>query len=304
MPDTNTPLGFDPDRDYKPKERLKLAVAMLDDGSCAYAAVTRGSQDRQWLGTAKYVGSNNGAYDGELFGIAAGLKLALQRLPAGTPTGIVRVFVDAQAALQRPQDCGPGPGQWIVPTIAGAESAILDAGWTVEFRWTPGHKDVLGNEQADRLAQGAASRQSPSEPPEITDTTSLAYVARASYYKRPKGSKTAFNTWKAVAARFIQLRLQKAPTAPNLLRTGRREDDKCWFCPEKPSQTRNHLFKTCRRWRNEQLSMWKAVAEATRDGGGKRRRKSNTSIRDLPDLKLNAAAAAFEPGWNPLRRQY
>ncbi|KAA8915058.1 hypothetical protein FN846DRAFT_885591 [Sphaerosporella brunnea] len=28
MPETNKPLGFDPDRDYNPKERLKLAVAM------------------------------------------------------------------------------------------------------------------------------------------------------------------------------------------------------------------------------------------------------------------------------------
>ncbi|KAA8906891.1 hypothetical protein FN846DRAFT_906763 [Sphaerosporella brunnea] len=87
--------------------------------------------------------------------------------------------VHAHAAIRRLQDTGPGPGQWIVAMIARAESAILDAGWTVEFRWTTGHKDVPGNEQADGLAKEAASRQFASEPPKITVTASLAYVARA-----------------------------------------------------------------------------------------------------------------------------
>ncbi|KAA8902844.1 hypothetical protein FN846DRAFT_908369 [Sphaerosporella brunnea] len=78
-------------------------------------------------GTAKYVGSNKAAYDAELFGIAAGLELALDRLPVVTAagSGIVRVFVDAQSALRRLQDAGPGPGQWIDPRIAPAEQLSL-----------------------------------------------------------------------------------------------------------------------------------------------------------------------------------
>ncbi|KAA8914409.1 hypothetical protein FN846DRAFT_902127 [Sphaerosporella brunnea] len=81
-----------------------------------------------------------------------------------------------------------------------------------------GHKDVPGNEQADKLAKVAASRRSPSETPEVLAATSLAYIARAgteaerqdrdrwlpkhcrpkSYYTPPRGNKAAFKTRKAL----------------------------------------------------------------------------------------------------------
>ncbi|KAA8912576.1 hypothetical protein FN846DRAFT_994086 [Sphaerosporella brunnea] len=178
---------------------------------------------------------------------------------------------------------------------------------------TPGYKELQGNKQADRFAKGAACHQFRSKASEVLAITLLAYIARAGTsakrqdrnrclaehlrpkrsYRRPKGNKAACKTKKAVAACFFQLRLQKAPTDPYALRTGRRADDKCWFCPQKPLQAQNHLFKTCRRWRNEQMTQWKAVAEATHDGG-KRRRKTNTPIRDLlGDERCIDAVMAF-----------
>jgi hypothetical protein len=44
-----------------------------------------------------------------------------------------------------------------------------------------------------------------------------------------------------LASRFFQLRLGKAPTGPYLLKTGRRADDKCWWCGKGAVQTRDHL---------------------------------------------------------------
>lgn len=99
------------------------------------------------------------------------------------------------------------------------------------------------------LCKEAAEDQTPSAPPHVLATTSLAHIARTvtqakrrdrdawlakhcmpkGYYKRPKGiNKVAFKTKKSLAARFFQLRLQKAPTAPYLHKTGRRPDDSCW----------------------------------------------------------------------------
>ncbi|KAA8895353.1 hypothetical protein FN846DRAFT_911883 [Sphaerosporella brunnea] len=67
--------------------------------------------------------------------------------------------------------------------------------------------------------------------------------------------------------------------------TGRREDDKYWFCTNKPAQTRD-LFKPCVRWKKEQAVLWKAVAAATKDkkNGEKERterRKANTPVKTL-----------------------
>ncbi|KAA8914749.1 hypothetical protein FN846DRAFT_901830 [Sphaerosporella brunnea] len=77
----------------------------------------------------------------------------------------IPIPVAIAAPVDRPQD--------------RAEKAILDAGWTTEFRCTPGHKDVAGNEQADKRAKDGANSRSPPEASEVLATTSLAYVARA-----------------------------------------------------------------------------------------------------------------------------
>ncbi|KAA8914919.1 hypothetical protein FN846DRAFT_250612 [Sphaerosporella brunnea] len=87
---------------------------------------------------------------------------------------------------------------------------------------------------------------------------------------RGRGDKTVFKTKKAVAARFFQLRLQKAPTATYLHRTGRRVDDKCWWCNSGAVQTRGHPFKFCKRWKDAKRLLWRRVSEATKEGGRKR----------------------------------
>jgi hypothetical protein len=71
-----------------------------------------------------------------------------------------------------------------------------------------------------------------------------------------------------VASRFYQLRMGPAPTGPHLTKIGKAEDDKCWWCASAssgsgPSQTRERLYKHCRRWKDQQAIMWRAIGKAT-----------------------------------------
>lgn len=68
----------------------------LDDGCCGYAAVTQlDAEQGKWKNASAYIGENKEAYD------AAGLDIALSSAVVRTnPTGCVRIFIDAQAALK------------------------------------------------------------------------------------------------------------------------------------------------------------------------------------------------------------
>jgi hypothetical protein len=68
---------------------------------------------------------------------------------------------------------------------------------------------------------------------------------------------------KSLAARFYRLKCGNAPTGVCLKRFGHREDDKCWWCEGTVSLTREHLFRHCRRWRDQQKALWKAVRKVT-----------------------------------------
>jgi hypothetical protein len=50
-----------------------------------------------------------------------------------------------------------------------------------------------------------------------------------------------------------------------LKRFGHRDDDKCWWCGggRTVAQTREHLFRHCSRWRDQQKTLWKEVGKAT-----------------------------------------
>jgi hypothetical protein len=56
-----------------------------------------------------------------------------------------------------------------------------------------------------------------------------------------------------------------APVGTYLKRFGHRDDDKCWWCGggRTVAQTREHLFRHCSRWRDQQKTLWKEVGKAT-----------------------------------------
>jgi hypothetical protein len=68
---------------------------------------------------------------------------------------------------------------------------------------------------------------------------------------------------KSLAARFYRLKCGHAPTGVYLKRFGYREDDKCWWCEGTAAQMREHHFRHCNRWRDQQTALWKAVGKVT-----------------------------------------
>jgi len=80
--------------------------------------------------------------------------------------------------------------------------------------------------------------------------------------KRP----VPMTSMQSLATSFYRLKCRHAPTAVYLKQFGHREDDKCWWCGGRgrtAAQTREHLFRHCSRWRNQQKTHWKAVGKAT-----------------------------------------
>jgi len=60
---------------------------------------------------------------------------------------------------------------------------------------------------------------------------------------------------KSIAARFYQLKTGHALMGKYLRRIEKRRDMKCWWCGHE-YQTRDHLFKWCKRWKREQKGLW------------------------------------------------
>ena len=74
-------------------------------------------------------------------------------------------------------------------------------------------------------------------------------------------------TEKSLASRYFQLASGHAMTAPFLRdKFGWVDDDQCWWCSS-GRQSREHLFKECRTWKNEIKELWKEVGDISNDGG-------------------------------------
>jgi len=68
---------------------------------------------------------------------------------------------------------------------------------------------------------------------------------------------------KLLATGFYRLKSRHVPTGVYLKRFGHRDDDKSWWCGETASQTQEHLFRYCCRWKDHQKELWNAVGKAT-----------------------------------------
>ena len=73
---------------------------------------------------------------------------------------------------------------------------------------------------------------------------------------------------KSLASRFFQLSSGHAMTAPFLRdKFGWVESDQCWWC-DGGRQSREHLFKECRTWKDQIRKLWKKVGEASGEASG------------------------------------
>jgi hypothetical protein len=82
--------------------------------------------------------------------------------------------------------------------------------------------------------------------------------------------------------------MNKAPTGPYLV------SDKFWWCSNEsgsgPSQTREHLFKHCYRWKDQQITMWREVKNGNFLRGDRRGQAVSAGI--------HTQTAAHRRGWD------
>ena len=205
-------------------------------------------------------------------------------------------------------------------TLRGGARRLCQRGAVISIHWVPGHAGVTGNEIADQWAGDAATRELARRvrtPPSVTRTSQGSpCVSRAFLRATLRGR--AVSSWrdsiikgcsrrrpfripregtvpriptalgragKDLAARFFQLASGHAMIAPFLEEKFKWvSSGQCWWC-DGGRQSREHLFKECRAWKNEIKKLWKEVGEissADRGSGergpgcqrkGKRRKK-------------------------------
>jgi len=78
-------------------------------------------------------------------------------------------------------------------------------------------------------------------------------------YKMPESHKpdgAVAGSTKRLASRFHQLKAGHCRTGQYMHRAKARPDPQCWWF-QCPTQTRDHLFKGCPKWKGEQKILWR-----------------------------------------------
>ena len=189
----------------------------------------------------------------------------------------------------------PGSGQLYAIQARKPIAALRRAtpGITIEIRWCPAHKGVVGNEKADEWGKIAAEEPdtrgaewlSYSDRKEVrTYPRSLANLKREisgkkwaearqwaggrtsrKKYRIPESHKpdgAVARSTKRLALRYYQLKTGHARTGQYLHWAKVRPTIQCWWC-QCPSQTRNHLFKVRPEWKMQQKVLWAEVQNET-----------------------------------------
>jgi hypothetical protein len=63
---------------------------------------------------------------------------------------------------------------------------------------------------------------------------------------------------KNIAERYFQLKVGHALMGVYLERIKKNKSQECWWCGHK-RQTRDHLFKWCKKWKRQQDDLWKKL---------------------------------------------
>lgn len=122
---------------------------------------------------------------------------------------------------------------------------------------------ALGDSNCEdyKVASNAAERVARQQPRE-TRSASLSYMKQALREKwKPirKIGRNVENAKKSVAARYLQIKSGHAVTGVHLLRIGRVQDARCWWCGDS-RQTVAHLMLECRKLRRERDAMLRSLS--------------------------------------------
>jgi len=274
-----------------------------DDGQVGAEAVCK--HGHQWRSRRSFLGTGRmEVSDAKQWAIGLALDETIEKRESLQRRGVrmVAIFSDSQTAIRQALHQEPGPGQRLARRIKQRARALLAHGIATDIDLVPGHSGIPGNKDADRQANLARDASG--------DTLIEWAYTLASYRARPmsKGRSATKAKWEAdkcskhfcyrlkgktgterpvpmttvktLATRFYRLKCGDAPTGVYLKWFGNREDNKCWWCGGggRTAQTREHLFRNCSQWRDQQQALWKAVGKTT---GWKAGRCRHVQISEL-----------------------
>jgi len=241
-------------------------------------------KEERWNKRRVHLGRQKEAFDAEMYTMSEAVKIA-DEVCEQKEVRRVTIFTDSQATLRRIQLDEPGSGQVLALRTMNWESELTDKNIQMEYRWVPAHRGVEGNEEVDLQATKAAYKHCGSYTETQNPLPHLNYVSFAHIGRRLTemkwdeskkeikemgkkwkhsyrydlvkrgGNSAAMKSQKSIAARFYQLKTGHALLGKYLMRIGKRRDMKCWWCGHQ-YQTRDHLFKWCKRWKRKQKRLW------------------------------------------------
>ena len=198
------------------------------------------------------------------------ISTVLRDLPAilsRTGNRRVEIVTRSRPALTEIQDLHPWARQTIID-IRRCAKRVEEEGGVVTLTLLTSSASSNGSKIASTLAQRAAK-----QPPKAMRSASLSYVKQTIREKwKPMATldKHVKDARKSVASRYLQLKSGHAVTGVHLLRIGKVQDTRCWWCSSS-KQTVEHLLLKCRKWRRERATMIRKL------------RTKNVAISETPD---------------------
>ncbi len=223
------------------------------------------------------IGDKAIVYNGELEGITRAFEYASEQAREGEH---FNVFTDNQAGILRLKTPSDKPGQNQQIRAILAANTIISKGATIDLIWVPGHTNIPGNEEADRLAKLGTNSYNL-----LSDKTSFAYLGikinqlrgqeiyaiTSSIKPKSPESYSSIYPWRIsskiilpigtkreLASSFFQLKIGHGYLKSYLYRLNITGNNKC-ICGLK--ETTKHLILNCRLYRDERVALFKRVRE-------------------------------------------
>jgi hypothetical protein len=241
-------------RRMQPDHSHQLTLFVSADQDVSFGAGAAWKEQGVWETRVSSLGKHITTADATLFAIGMVMENLTSTL-SKADRNAAEIVTDSRVALWAIES----RGQWTLPTVTSIKrqaQRVEEAGGRVVLTWLSDDEEGEGYEIANAAAQRAAKQQ-----PKEMRSASLSYVKQAieaRWRPRAKISKDVANAKKSVAARYLQLKSGHAITGAHLLRIGKAEDAKCWWCGGS-SQTVAHLLLRCRKWRRQRDSLLRGM---------------------------------------------